>query len=116
MLFISPMKKNAVQIFGDLGTAIPAILRPARRASAASPTRAATMVKGGSSLTAMPVKKKEPPQMTERAVSMAQSRPSMVFDVVMSCLHLRLRLFCRYGKNSIQWSWRRAGHGCRLLS
>ena len=43
------------------------------RTTAASPTRSATRVKGGSSRSATPAKKKEPPQRMESVISSAQS-------------------------------------------
>lgn len=49
---------------------------------AARATRASTMVSGGSSRTATPAKKNEPPQSTERRTSSAQSRASIAVSVL----------------------------------
>ena len=46
--------------------------------AAARPTRSTTMVSGGSSLTAMPTKKNEPPHSTDNASSIAHSVGVMV--------------------------------------
>jgi len=50
----------------------------AHRIIAASPTRRTTMVKGGSSRTATPVKKKDPPHRTDSASSIAHSADVML--------------------------------------
>ena len=56
--------------------------RSASRKIAASPTLNTTMVKGGSSCTAIPVKKNEPPQSTDSASSIDHSRQVMVRLIV----------------------------------
>jgi hypothetical protein len=60
------MTKNGVQAAGSLGRRNPMVSTTGSRKPAASVTRARTMVKTGSSFTAMPTKKNDPPQRTDK--------------------------------------------------
>ncbi len=69
-LLSSPMPRNAAQSPGARGMRTRSA---AQSTSAAMPTRATTMVKEGSSRTATPLKKNDPPHSTDSAKSMAHS-------------------------------------------
>jgi hypothetical protein len=72
-LLRSPIPRNAAQVLPSRGIRTPSTRSAARSIAAASPTRSATMVNGGSAFTAMPVKKNEPPHSTDKASSIAHS-------------------------------------------
>ena len=69
------------------GTTGPSRGAQAHRMSAASHTRRATMVSGGSSLTATPTKKNEPPQKTESVSNIAHSRAVIVWFAPVILFH-----------------------------
>jgi len=77
-LLSRPMPKKAAQSRTPRGIRCPVARTTTWRIKAARPTRRTTMVNGGSSFTAIPVKKNDPPQSTERASSKAHSRAVML--------------------------------------
>ncbi len=73
------MPAKASHIRGSRGIHCPMARMTTCRVRAARPTRSIMMVSGGSSLTATPMKKNDPPHSTERMSSMAHSLAPMVF-------------------------------------
>jgi hypothetical protein len=72
-LFSSPITKNVRQRGRDVGILSPRISSINQSVAAAKLSRSATIVKGGNSVTAMPIKKNEPPQSIESKNSIAHS-------------------------------------------
>ena len=73
-LLITAMSAIARQKDIFSGIAVALVRTTAQSAKAANPTRSTTMVKVGNSVTAMPVKKNEPPQHNDNSSSIAQVR------------------------------------------
>ena len=65
-MFNNPMPKNAAQTLRSVGMRMPMAFMASSRRKAARVTRQTTIVKVGSSATATPLKKNEPPHRTER--------------------------------------------------
>ena len=72
------MPKKATQTSPSRGIRRPSARTTTFRMRAARPRRSTTIVKGGNSLTAIPVKKNEPPQSMERKISIARSAGTVV--------------------------------------
>ncbi|MNY29868.1 hypothetical protein D3C86_1639380 [compost metagenome] len=81
MLFSRPMPKNARHTAPSRGRRRPMMRQTIRSAVAARVTRSVTMVTGGNSLTATPMKKNDPPHRSESATSIAHSRASICFCI-----------------------------------
>ena len=81
-LLRKPIPKNASHTRRSFGSDRPIMRINTTKASAASPTRSVTILKGGNSRTAMPLKKNEPPQRTERTRSIAHSFHPIIFCAV----------------------------------
>ena len=81
MLLSRPMPKKARHTAHSRGRRRPMMRQTMRSAIAARLTRSVTMVTGGSSLTATPMKKKDPPHRIESATSIAHSRASICFCI-----------------------------------
>ncbi len=73
-LLSSPMPRKAAQTPGEPGMREPLAWMTAKRMTAASTTLQATTVRTGKSFTATALKKNEPPQRTDRMISIAQVR------------------------------------------
>ncbi len=90
-LFSNPIPKNAIQTLRSVGNRSARNFRANSRISAARPTRETTIVKTGNSRTATPLKKKEPPQSTASAISIAHSDSVMGRDDGDDCGMIFLR-------------------------
>lgn len=74
-LLSRPIPKKAIQIRPCVGIRCPSKRSTTNKVMAAHATRSQTKVKEGSSRTATPLKKNEPPHSIARASNMAHSRP-----------------------------------------
>jgi hypothetical protein len=90
-LFRNPIAKKADQVFRSAGIRNPKAGTTRFSTKAASTTLRKTRVSGGSDFTATPIKKKEPPQITERASTRPQSRNPMVLLIPSSFMRPSFR-------------------------
>jgi hypothetical protein len=72
-----PMPRNAAHTLARRGTARLSVATTSQSATAARPTRSATIVSAGRSPTAIPTKKNEPPHSSESRSSMIHSKAPM---------------------------------------